>query len=200
MYRKYIENLREWVKSSNRKPLMVWGARQTGKTYLIKDLFAEKYYKKKYVYIDCTTEGEICDYICKNVNASKVINYISLKKGIVIDKSTLLIFDEAQECMPVITLMKYFCQEYREIPIIVTGSMVRIKILRESHKRGIKNNKFLFPIGKINQLTIYPLNFEEFLINRNKVLYNALLDSYNNLNKYTDLIHEKSLEVFYEYL
>lgn len=201
MYRKYIENLREWVKSSNRKPLMVWGARQTGKTYLIKDLFAEKYYKKKYVYIDCTTEGDICDYICKNVNASKVINYISLKKGIVIDKSTLLIFDEAQECMPVITLMKYFCQEYREIPIIVTGSMVRIKISRHSHKRGVKSNDgFMFPVGKIDELTIYPMNFEEYLINRNEVLYNQISVSYNT-KQYLDCeFHSLALDTFFEYL
>lgn len=200
MYRKYIENLKDWLKSESRKPLMVWGARQAGKTTLIKDIFAETYFKNKYIYIDCRIENAFVNYCENHVNPKDVLNYLSLSKNMILDKNTLLIFDEAQECLPIITLMKYFCQDYREIPIIVTGSMVRIKILRESHKRGIKNNKFLFPIGKINQLTIYPLNFEEFLINRNKVLYNALLDSYNNLNKYTDLIHEKSLEVFYEYL
>lgn len=111
----------------------------------------------------------------------------------IINKDTLLIFDEAQECLPIVTLMKYFCDEFREIPIIVTGSMVRIKIVRENSKRGQNNitNKFLFPIGKINQLTIYPLNFEEYLINRNKVLYDAILNDYSNHKKSSDLIHNE---------
>ncbi len=200
MYRKYIEDLKEWLNSDNRKPLMVWGARQVGKTTLIRDIFAETYFKNKYIYIDCRIENDFVNYCEKHVNPKDVLNYISLSKDTTIDKNTLLIFDEAQECLPIITLMKYFCQDFREIPIIVTGSMVRIKILRETHSRGINNNKFLFPIGKINQLTIYPLNFEEFLINRNKILYDALLDSYNIFENYSDLIHEKSLEIFYEYL
>ncbi len=75
---------------------------------------------------------------------------------------------------PIITLMKYFCQDYQEIPVVVTGSMVRIKIQRENRKRGrASEEKFLFPVGKINQLTIYPLDFEEFLYNANSVLYDA---------------------------
>ncbi len=201
MYRKYVNNLVEWLNNDKRKPLMVWGARQVGKTTLIKDIFAEKYFKNKYVYIDCRVEHAFVDYCMNHVNAKEVINYIELEKDIVIDKNVLLIFDEAQECLPIITLMKYFCQDYQEIPVIVTGSMVRIKIQRENRKRGnSSNDKFLFPVGKINQLTIYPMNFEEFLINRNKTLYDILLDKFNNGEKCDDLIHSKAIEVFYEYM
>ncbi len=201
MYRKYVNNLVEWLNNDKRKPLMVWGARQVGKTTLIKDIFAEKYFKNKYVYIDCRVEHAFVDYCMNHVNAKEVINYIELEKDIVIDKNVLLIFDEAQECLPIITLMKYFCQDYQEIPVIVTGSMVRIKIQRENRKRGNNSNdKFLFPVGKINQLTIYPMNFEEFLINRNKTLYDILLDKFNKGEKCDDLIHSKAIEVFYEYM
>lgn len=201
MYRKYLEDLIQWLHNKSRKPLMVWGARQVGKSYLIKDMFAEQFFKNKYIYIDCRTEHDFVKYCQSHVNASEVINYLSLDKGIEISKDTLIIFDEAQECLPVITLMKYFCQDYREIPIIVTGSMVRIKIQRENRKRGnIKNDNFLFPIGKINQLTIFPMNFEEFLYNRNKLLYDAALDLFNSKKDIDESIHNKLMNCFYDYL
>lgn len=201
MYRKYLDDLIKWLNKPNRKPLMVWGARQVGKTFLIKEMFAKKYFKNKYIYIDCRTEHKFVDYCMEHVNAKEIIDYLSLDYDMVIDKNTLLIFDEAQECLPIVTLMKYFNQDYPQIPVIVTGSMVRIKIQRENRKRGLGNNdKFLFPVGKINQLTIYPLNFEEFLINRNKQLYDNLLNSYNENRKCDELIHNKAIEVFYEYL
>ena len=201
MYRKYMENLVKWMNSKSRKPLIVWGARQVGKSYLIKDMFAEQYYKGKYIYVDCRTDHEFVKYCETHVNASEVINYLSLDKGMQINKDTLIIFDEVQECLPVITLMKYFCQDYREIPIIVTGSMVRIKIQRENRKPGQENkDKFLFPVGKINQLTIYPLNFEEFLYNKNKLMYDMLLKSYRNKEIIDEPIHNKLMNYFYDYL
>lgn len=201
MFRKYMNDLINWLNSRNRKPLMVWGARQVGKTYLIKDMFAEEHFKCKYIYVDCRTDHEFASYCETHVNATEVINYLSLDRGMKIDSSTLLIFDEAQECLPVITLMKYFCQDYKEIPVIVTGSMVRIKIQRETRKRGNgKNNKFLFPVGKINQLTIYPLDFEEFLYNTNDILYNAIKDAYDKKTKVDELLHEKALSCFHDYL
>lgn len=201
MYRKYIENLIEWKNSHNRKPLLVWGARQVGKTYLIKEIFAKDYFPNKYIYVDCRTEHNFVDYCTEHVNAKEIIEYLCLDKDMVIDKDTLLIFDEAQECLPIVTLMKYFCQDFKEIPIIVTGSMVRIKIQRENNKRGLGNkDKFLFPVGKINQLTIYPMNFEEFLLNRNRQLYDRLLTAYKGNKICEEIVHNKAFKIFYEYL
>ena len=201
MYRKYINNLKKWLDSKNRKPLIVWGARQVGKSYLIKNIFAETYFKNKYIYIDWRTDHEFVEYCKSHVNANEIINYLSLDKGIKIDSSILLIFDEAQECLPIVILMKYFCEYFRDIPVIVTGSMVRIKIQRENRHRGISSSdKFLFPVGKINQLTIYPLDFEEYLFNVNKLLYDKLKSSYDNKTKVEELVHTKALECFYDYL
>ena len=88
----------EWNHNKRRKPLIVWGARQVGKTYLIKDIFAEAYYKDNYIYIDCKIEDEISDFCAGTANAGKIIEYISLFKGKQITENTLLIFDEVQEC------------------------------------------------------------------------------------------------------
>lgn len=201
MERKYLSKLVEWLNDPFRKPLMVWGARQVGKSHLINDLFAERYFKNRYIYVDCRVEHDFVDFCESHTNAREVLNWLSLDRGIDINKDTLLIFDEAQECLPIVTLMKYFCQDFRDIPVIVTGSMVRIKIQRENRKRGpVEKNRFLFPIGKINQLTIYPMNFGEFLLNKNKVVYDCVVDAFNNKNPLSDVAHRKAMDIFYDYL
>lgn len=201
MERIALQKLIDWNNNKRKKPLIIWGARQVGKTYLAKELFAEKYYKSSYIYIDCKKEDEIREFCSNTANAEKIIEYISLRKGKQINKKTLLIFDEVQECPNIISALKYFCQDYREIPVIATGSMVRIKLQRETLKRGSKeNNKFLFPVGKINQITIYPMTFDEFLMNSNKMLYDTIKNAYESKHLLDFQIHELAMEQVYKYL
>ena len=201
MERIALQKLIDWDKDKRKKPLIVWGARQVGKTYLVKEIFAETYYKNNYIYIDCKKEDEIREFCSETANAEKIIEYISLRKGKQINEKTLLIFDEVQECPNIISSLKYFCQDYREIPVIATGSMVRIKLQRETHKRGPnENDKFLFPVGKINQITVYSMTFDEFLMNSNKILYNAIKKAYEDKQPLDSQIHELALEQVYKYL
>ena len=201
MERTALQNLIDWNNNKRKKPLIVWGARQVGKTYLIVELFAKKYYKNNYLYIDCKAEDEIRAFCSETANAQKIIEYISLLKGKQINENTLLIFDEVQECPNIISALKYFCQDFREIPIIATGSMVRIKLQRETKKRGSKEvDKFLFPVGKINQITIYPMTFDEFLLNSNEVLYNTIKKAYENKTALDAKIHDLAMEQVYKYL
>ena len=201
MERNALQNLIDWHNNKRRKPLIVWGARQVGKTYLVKDIFAEKFYKGNYIYIDCKKDDEIRDFCSRTANAEKIIEYLSLLRGKQITENTLLIFDEVQECPNIISSLKYFCQDFRRIPVIATGSMVRIKIQRETHKRGSSDNgKFLFPVGKINQITIYPMTFDEFLMNSNKMLYNAIQKAYESKTTLDAKIHELAMEQIYKYL
>lgn len=201
MERIATQKLIEWNHSNRRKPLMVWGARQVGKTYLIKDIFAETFYKDQYIYIDCKKEDEVREFCTATANAEKIIEYISLLKGQPITENTLLIFDEVQECPNIISSLKYFCQDFRQIPVIATGSMVRIKIQRETHKRGTAgSSQFLFPVGKIDQLTIYPMSFDEFLLNSNKILFETVKKAYAARCPLTAGIHELAMEQVYKYL
>lgn len=201
MERIALQKLLDWNNSKRKKPLIVWGARQVGKTYLVEELFAKAYYKNNYIYIDCKKEDEIREFCSKTANAEKIIEYISLRKGKHINEKTLLIFDEVQECPNIISSLKYFCQDFREIPVIATGSMVRIKLQRETHKRGSRENeKFLFPVGKINQITIYPMTFDEFLMNSNKILYEAIKKAYETRQPLDNEIHELAMEQIYKYL
>ncbi len=201
MKRIAMQKLVDWKNKNKRKPLIVWGARQVGKTYLIKDLFAEEYYANSYIYLDFKLEKQINTFCLENTDPAKIIEYISLMKGKKIDKNTLLIFDEIQECPNIISALKYFCQDFRDIPVIATGSMVRIKISRETKKRGnAKETKFLFPVGKINQITIYPMTFDEFLLNANSMLYDKLKVAYEKGNALESNVHELAMDYVYRYL
>lgn len=201
MERLALQQLIDWNNNKRKKPLIIWGARQVGKTYLAEELFAKKYYKNSYIYVDFKKEDEIRNFCAETANAEKIIEYISLRKGKQINERTLLIFDEIQECPNIISSLKYFCQDFREIPVVATGSMVRIKLQRETYKRGSgEKEKFLFPVGKINQITVYPMTFDEFLMNSNKMLYDAVRKAYEEKRPLEKQIHELAMEQVYRYL
>ena len=201
MKRNALSNLEKWLNSERRKPLILWGARQVGKTYLVRDMFAKEHFPDKYIYIDFREDKVIRDFCSDTVNARDIINFISLARNTKIDSSTLLIFDEIQECPAIITSLKYFCQDYREIPVIATGSMVRIKLNRMTNKRGAAGSEqFLFPVGKINQQTLYPMTFDEFLINYNPTLFEHIVAAYKSDKALDTNYHELALDALYTYL
>ena len=202
MERKYLKDLIDWKNDTDKKPLLIWGARQVGKTYLIEELFAKKFYENKYLKIDCSDDSEFVKYVMNNPNLNKVLVYLKVNYNFIDDGEHLLFFDEAQECLPLVKMMKHFCEKRRDIPLIVTGSLVRLKILREAHNRGVNldNNKFLFPVGKINQIYIYPLTFDEFLYNYNKNAYEYLKNHFESKETIDFQFHQKFLEMFNDYL
>ena len=201
MYRNAIEQLVKWKNNKRRKPMIVWGARQVGKTYLLKDIFAESYYHGNYLYIDLRVEDDIREYCEKHVSAKEIVEFIAAVKNKRVDEDTLLIFDEIQECPGIITALKYFCQDMREIPVVATGSMVRIKLQRLNRKRGAGQEKpFLFPVGKINQITVYPMTFDEYMINANKALYETICKAYAERTALPAEFHKRALDEVYKYM
>ncbi|MBO4229874.1 MAG: ATP-binding protein [Clostridia bacterium] len=201
MYRNAIRTLEKWNNSARRKPMIVWGARQVGKTYLVRDIFAETYYRDNYLYIDFRLETDIRDYCEKHVSAKEIVELIAAVKNKRITEHTLLIFDEIQECPGIITALKYFCQDMREIPVIATGSMVRTRLQRLNRKRGVsKGEPFLFPVGNINQVTVFPMTFDEFLINSNRLLFDKICNAYSQKEPLPDAVHKLALNEVYRYL
>lgn len=197
MKRKYLSKLEEWIQKPNRKPLMVWGARQVGKSYLVEELFAKKYFEDRYLKIDLSDEDDFVEYAENNSNLEKVLDYIELHYHFVPDKDHLLFFDEAQECPSIVKMMKQFCEKRRDIPLIVSGSLVRLRIHRDSKKT---NKKFLFPVGKINQLYVYPMTFDEFLLNYDSNMYEYVKRKFEYKDPINKYIHQELMDVFRTYM
>lgn len=203
MERTAARTLEKWLACGNRKPMIVWGARQVGKTYLVRNLFAEKHFKDSCIYVDFKKETDIRNYILEAdiVDAAKITEFLSYRFNRKIDRNTLLIFDEIQECLPAITALKYFRQDMPEQPVIATGSMVRIKLKREQAAANRRHaESYFFPVGAISQLTIHPMTFEEYLLNSNEMLLDALSAAWNEQRPLEDWQHAMAMEALYKYL
>ena len=197
MERVYLSKiLARYQNRQKRKPLVVWGARQVGKTYLVKDLFA-KDYLKDYVYIDLKKDQRAAAYFAQTVDDEGYLRFIEGNYGKVISKDCPLIIDEAQTVPNVMTSLKHFNQDHPELPVIVIGSMVRLALQRSSGKR---EGMAMFPVGRIHSLSVYPMGFEEYLLNRNKVLLERIEEAYRREKPLEDYEHNLALDLFHEFL
>ena len=151
MKRDLINQLIEWKNSKRRKPLILQGARQVGKTWLITE-FGKKYYKN-YVYVTFDRSSLLREIFSGEINISKLLEALELESGSKIyPHETLILLDEIQECPEALTTLKYFCEQAPEYHIIVAGSLL-----------GVSLSGSGFPVGKVDFMTLYPLNFFEFL-------------------------------------
>ena len=201
MERIKLQELKDWYNKKRRKPLVVWGARQVGKTYLVKTLFAEKEFANNFVYIDLKKDDEAREYFSTTSDASKYLSYIEARYGKKISETVPLIFDEVQQCHQVLSSLKYFKQDYPHLPVIATGSMVRLSIKHEEQKSRMgAKDEFLFPVGAIDSINVYPLTFEEYLLNTNKVLLERIKQAYEQKKPLEQYEHALALDLLYEYL
>lgn len=152
MYRKAMEKLIQWKEDIDRKPLILNGARQVGKTWILKE-FGNKYYTKT-AYINMDNNKRMKE-LFSDFDTERLIQGFRAETQVDIEpENTLIILDEIQEVPDAITSLKYFCENAREYHIAVAGSLLGVS----THK-GVS-----FPVGKVNFLNLYPLNFEEYLL------------------------------------
>lgn len=152
MYRQAIEDLVCWKNSSDRKPLIIEGARQVGKTWLVKE-FASKYYTN-FIYVNFEDEESLRSLFKNDLRIERIIEDLEAAKHTRIDPdSTLIFFDEIQEAEKGVTVLKYFNENAPQFHIIAAGSLLGVLL----HK------KVSFPVGKVQFLKLYPLNYIEFL-------------------------------------
>lgn len=199
MERTKLKELKDWYNKKHRKPLVVWGARQVGKTYLVKELFAKKCFKD-YLYIDLKKDDEARNFFKNTSDAQKYLKYIETRFSKKITDKVLLIFDEVQQCPSVLSSLKYFKQDFPDLPVIATGSMVRLALKHDENKNRDINNDFLFPVGAIESINIYPLNFEEYLLNANPMLLKRIIEAYKDKQPLEQYEHNLALDYLYEFL
>jgi len=154
MYRNAIEELKKWKDKTRRKPLLLTGVRQCGKTYLVGQ-FAEECFDK-YIYLnfeETPTLSSIFDY---DYDVKRIVSEIERNsKDKIVPGKTLVFFDEVQECPKAITSLKYFCENMRELHLVCAGSLLGV---------AVKNENISFPVGKVNRMQLYPMSFKEFVI------------------------------------
>ena len=165
MYRYAIENLDKWKNSKNRKPLIIEGARQVGKTWIMKE-FGKKSYNKT-VYINFDSNVQMAELFSVDLNVERIIMGIELYVGHKITPSdTLIIFDEVQEVPKALSSLKYFYENAPEYHIVCAGSLLGIALHEGTS----------FPVGKVDFLKLYPLSFKEFLMAIGLERFAELLD------------------------
>lgn len=152
MQRLLFERLKEWRKEKKRKPLVLKGVRQSGKTFLLKE-FGEKCFKKTH-YLNFEKEPALSELFSSSLSPKAILEKLSFHLNTSIDvDEDLVIFDEIQECPYALTSLKYFCEELPQLTLCAAGSLL-----------GLHLNEASFPVGKVTFETLRPLNFEEFLM------------------------------------
>ena len=160
MNRKSIEQLMRWKTDPERKPLIIKGARQVGKTWLMKE-FGKTCYED-YVYLNFDEEESIKSIFEKNKDPHRIIELLSLLSGKkIFPEKTLIIFDEVQECPSALGALKYFMEKAREYHIIAAGSLLGTLLAQPKS----------YPVGKVNLLDLYPMTFSEYLCATDETLY-----------------------------
>lgn len=191
MKRLINEELLNWKNKADRKPLVVYGARQVGKTYSIMDFGLKNYAAVAYFFFD--NNPGLCSIFKQGISS---IPSLMLKLEAHINQSvsaqnTLIFFDEVQACPKALQALKLFRETAPEYHIIAAGSLLGVAYNRE----GVS-----FPVGMVDELRMYPLTFEEFLLEFNPGILTIIKDCYDSNSPLDSLLHEQALELFLKYL
>ena len=186
MERIVFQKLVEWKDSATRKPLVLNGARQVGKTWLLEQL--GKQYFKKVAYLVCRKNQTLKDVFSLDFDTDRILRALRALSGVDITPGdTLIVLDEVQDIPEAIESLKYFCEEAPEYHIAVAGSLLGISLHRD----------ISYPVGKIDEINVYPLNFDEFLLAKGETeAYKLLKDKDFHT---TNLIHEKYTDLLRQY-
>ncbi len=188
MKRNAIQVLINWKSSEDRKPMVLKGARQVGKTWLMKE-FGRSYYNS-YVYFNFDEKDELKSIFELNKNPQRIIELLSMIAGEkILPEETLIIFDEIQECPEALNTLKYFKEKANEYHVIAAGSLLGTLLAKPKS----------YPVGMVNLLDIFPLGFDEFLDATDPSLF-AYYDSIQKEQQIEEIFHNRLLEAYNYYL
>ena len=191
MYRKITDFLKVWKEGSHRKPLILQGARQVGKTYSILE-FGRTHYENV-AYFNFETNPKLNKTFEENISPDYLVPILSHIAGqTIVKEKTLIVFDEIQLCERALTSLKYFCEDAPDYHIIVAGSLLGVAVNRA---------KFSFPVGKVDMKTLYPMDMEEFLLAIGEnVLVTQIKNCFKTNMPMPSALHDKALYLYRQYL
>ncbi len=191
MYRTIMPALVKWKNSLYRKPLLLEGERQVGKTYTLLQFGREHY--DTVAYFNFETSPELCEAFDGDISADHLIGLLShLGRTTIVRERTLIILDEIQVCERALTALKYFHEQASEYHIIAAGSLLGVAINRLH---------FSFPVGSVSILTMHPMDYEEFLLALGEdALVKEIQSCYGEMTAMPSILHRKALERYRQYL
>ena len=191
MERKIMKDLLAWKDRADRKPLLLYGARQVGKTYLLQKLGREHF--ENMVYVNLEKNLSVAGFFQDNIDPLRLLRYLEAStQEKIIPGKTLIVLDEIQACERALTSLKYFCEETPEYHVAAAGSLLGVAIHRE---------KYSFPVGKVETCTLFPFDFEEYLLARHKgYLAEEIRHAYKAMEPLPEPLHAEATELYREYL
>ncbi len=190
MKRKITSSLLDWKNEKERKPLILNGARQVGKSYILQEF--GRHHFENVVEVNFEIDKPLCEFLENDITPSRIIQYLELTSGKIITAGkTLIIFDEIQACHRALTSLKYFCEQAPDYHIIAAGSLLGVAVNRR---------KYSFPVGKIHKLSMYPMDFEEFLWALDKEMLADMIREHYAGNKFVpESLHNLAIDLFLKY-
>ncbi len=191
MYRKIIHFLEDWKQNPHRKPLILQGARQVGKTYSILE-FGRTHYENV-AYFNFETNPRLNETFEENISPDYLIPILSHIAGnTIIKEKTLIVFDEVQLCERALTALKYFCEDAPDYHIIVAGSLLGVAVNRA---------RFSFPVGKVDMKTLYPMDIEEFMLAMGEdALVEQIRKCFEENTPLPAALHDEAMQLYRQYL
>lgn len=196
MKRKITEHLLNWKNTPGHKPLILQGARQVGKSYILEEFGRTCY--KNLVKVSLDLVPDVRDFLAKNIDPMEIIAFLESMYNIrIIPGETLIFLDEIQDCKRALFSLKYFQEQYPEYDIVAAGSLLGVAINNEKSD----DSRFSYPVGKVDELTLYPMDFEEFLWAMNKdILSENIREHFATNEKMPESLHNQALDLYQKYL
>ena len=191
MYRKIMRFLESWKESEHRKPLILQGARQVGKTYSILE-FGRTHYENL-AYFNFETNPKLNETFDEDISPDYLIPILSRISGqTIVKEKTLIVFDEVQLCERALTSLKYFCEDAPDYHIIVAGSLLGV---------AVNKSTFSFPVGKVDMKTMYPMDMEEFMIAMGEeALVEQIRTCFDTNTQMPSALHDAAMKLYRQYL
>ena len=191
MKRKIIDQLIVWKDKNRRMPLIVNGARQVGKTFSLKD-FATNCFER-FVYINLETNSKVNSYFDGDIDPVQIVQFLETVTEIrITEGATLIILDEIQSCPRALLALKAFCEDAPQYHVVAAGSLLGVAVNRD---------KFSFPVGKVDEISMFPMDFEEFLWAMQRTALSLEIKSHFQQNKpLPSPLHAEAIELYRKYL